>query len=100
MTVCKSLQSACDLYILDLTLWGKALLEQVIVVDGMMVANITKLSMIRADKFEHNPIGSIYSEAPYFMVLGVQFFGSERRMEGVAFEQFRPFGCLALNESG
>jgi len=66
----------------------------------MMVANIAKLSMVRADKFEDNPIGLIYSEAPYFVVLGVQFFGSERRMERVAFEKFRPFRCLALNESG
>ena len=42
----------------------------------MMVADITKLSMIRSNKLEDDPIGLIYSEAPYLILLGVQFFGS------------------------
>ena len=75
------------------------LFEQVVVVNGMMVGDIAKFGMIRPHKFENNPIGLIHSEAPDFVLLGMQFFGSERGMEGVAFEQPCFFGCLTLNRS-
>lgn len=63
----------------------------------MMVADIAKFGLIRPHKFEDNPIGLIHSEAPDFVLLGMQFFGSERRMEGVALEQLCFFGCPTLN---
>jgi len=43
--------------------------------------------MIGPDKFKDNPVRLVDSEAPDFMVLGMQFLGVERRVEGIAFEQ-------------
>ena len=62
-----------------------------------MVADIAKLGMVRGNEFEDNPIRLIYPKAPDFMVLGVQFLGSEGRMEGIALEEICSLGRLALN---
>lgn len=53
----------------------------------MVVPNVTELGMIGPDKLKDNPVRLVNSEAPDFMVLGMQFLGVERQVEGVAFEQ-------------
>jgi len=52
----------------------------------MVVPNVTEFGMIGPDKFKDNPVRLVDSEAPDFMVLGMQFLGVERRVEGVAFK--------------
>lgn len=43
--------------------------------------------MIGPDKFKDNPVCLVDSEAPDFMVFGMQFLGVERRVKEVTFEQ-------------
>ncbi len=50
------------------------------------MADIPKLSMIGTNKFEDDPIGAVYPEAPDFVVLGMQFFSSQGRIKRVALE--------------
>lgn len=66
----------------------------------MMVADVAEFSIVWTNEFEHNPIGLIYPKAPYFLLFGMQLFGSERRVEGIAFEKICFSGCCLLNGSG
>lgn len=44
------------------------LFEHVVVIDGMMVADIAQLNVVGAEEFENDPIGTIDAEAPNFVM--------------------------------
>jgi hypothetical protein len=73
--------------------------EEVIVVDRMMVTDVSQLGMVGTGKFEDDPISLVDSEAPCFVVLRVQLFRSKGRVIRVLFEKIRFEGSLALNGS-
>lgn len=52
-------------------------LEQRIIVDGVMVSDITKFSLVGTEKLKNNAIGLIDPKAPDLMMFGMQFFSSE-----------------------
>lgn len=48
--------------------------EHVVVVDGMMVADVAQFNVVGAEKLENDPIGTIDAEALDFVVLGAKIF--------------------------
>lgn len=52
-------------------------LEQRIIVDGVMVSDITKFSLVGTEKLKNNAISLIDPKAPGLMMFGMQFFSSE-----------------------
>ena len=52
-------------------------LEQRIIVDGVMVSDITKFSLVGTEKLKNNAISLIDPKAPDLMMFGMQFFSSE-----------------------
>ena len=62
------------------------LLEQIVVVDGMMVPDVSKFSVAGTNKLEDDSIGSINPKTPDFMMLGMELLGPERRMERILFK--------------
>jgi hypothetical protein len=71
--------------------------EQIVVVDRMMVSDISELCLAGSDKLEDYPIGSIHSKAPHFVMLGVQLFRVEGWVKRVALEQIRFGSGFSLN---
>ncbi|MCZ7627108.1 MAG: hypothetical protein FIA90_06135 [candidate division NC10 bacterium] len=65
------------------------LFEQIKIINRMVVPNITEFRLIGSDKSEDDPVCLVDPEAPDLMMLGVQFLGMKRRVEGIAFEQVR-----------
>ena len=52
-------------------------LKQVVVVDGLVVPNVTKFRLIGTCELEDDAVGTIHPETPDFVVFGMEFFGSE-----------------------
>ena len=72
-------------------------LEQRIIVDGVMVSDITKFSLVGTEKPKNNAISLIDPKAPDLMMFGMQFFSSECRMKRVTLKPIRPDGSFPLN---
>jgi len=53
----------------------------------MVMADVAKFSMVGSNKFEDDPIGAVYSEAPDLVVFRMQFFGSQGRVKRVALKE-------------
>jgi len=43
----------------------------------MVVPDVSKFSVVGTDKFEDDPIGSVHTETPDFVVCRVKFLGLE-----------------------
>lgn len=71
--------------------------KQIVVVDEMMVSDISKFCLAGAGKLKDDSIGSINPKAPDFMMLGVQLLGPERGMKGIFFKDVCSRGGFVLN---
>ena len=72
-------------------------LEQIILVDRVVVPNVTKFSLIGTGEFEDNAVCSIHSETPDLVMLRMQFFGPEGRMEWVVLKPLGSGRGFSLN---
>lgn len=71
--------------------------KHIVVVDRMMMADIPEFCLVRTDKLEDHPVRLVNPKAPHLMMFGMQLFGMEGGVEGVALEQVRFGGGFSLN---
>jgi len=64
-----------------------------------MVADVSQFRVVRANELEDYSICLVYSEAPYFMVFWVKFFGPERGIERIIFKKFSSQSSFPLDIS-
>ena len=74
--------------------------EHVVVVDKMMIANVSEFGMAWFGELEDDAVGAVNAKALHFMLLRMEFFDVQRRMKGVGLEEVCLDSCFALNGLG
>jgi hypothetical protein len=71
--------------------------EHVVVVDGVVMADVAEFDMARAKKLENDSIGPIDSKAPDLVMFWMKLFGMKRRVKGIVSKKFGFVGGFPLN---
>ena len=84
----------------EITATEPFLSEHVVVVDGVVMADIAKFDVVRPKKLENDPIGAIDSKAPDLVMFRMELFGTKRGVKGIISKEFGLAGGFALNRLG